>query len=65
MVHSLHQFSLPRIGFMQTQYDKDVWILLNADNNCYHYICLTHVNDFMIVGKDPDAIMEMIQGILQ
>ena len=54
--------SLSGIGFTLTQYDKDVWIQLNEDGDCYDYIC-KHVDDFMIVGKDPKAIMDMIQAI--
>ncbi len=54
--------SLRGIGFSPTRYDNDVWIRLNEDGDCYDYIC-THVDDFMIVGKDPQAIMDMIQAI--
>ena len=54
--------SLRGIGFTPTRYDNDVWIRLNKDGNCYDYIC-THVDDFMIVGTDPTAIMKMIQAI--
>jgi hypothetical protein len=54
--------SLRGIGFTQTRYDKDVWIHLNEEGTCYDYVC-THVDDFMIVGKDPNAIMDMIQAI--
>jgi hypothetical protein len=51
--------SLRGIGFAQTRYDNDVWIRLNAGKECYDYVC-THVDDFMIVGRDPKDIMEAI-----
>ena len=54
--------SLWGIGFALTRYDKDVWIRLNKDGECYDYVC-THVDDFMIVGKDPQAVMDLIQSI--
>jgi hypothetical protein len=54
--------SLRGIGFTQTRYDKDVWIRLNEKGDCYDYVC-THVDDFMIVGRDPQAVMDMIQAI--
>jgi hypothetical protein len=54
--------SLRGIGFKPTRYDKDVWIHLNEAGDVYNYMC-THVDDFMIVARDPQAIMEMIQAI--
>ena len=54
--------SLRGIGFTPTRYDNDVWIRLNEDGDCYDYVC-THVDDFMIVGKNPQAIMDMTQAM--
>ncbi len=54
--------SLRGIGFAPTRYDNDVWIRLNEDGDCYDYVC-THVDDFMIVGKDPQAVMDLIQSL--
>ena len=54
--------SLRGIGFAPTRYDNGMWIRLNKDGICYDYIC-THVDDFMIVGTDPTAIMDMIHAI--
>jgi hypothetical protein len=50
------------IGFKPTRYDKDIWIQLNEAGDCYDYIC-THVDDFMIVGTNPQSVMDMIQSI--
>jgi hypothetical protein len=54
--------SLHGIGYSQTHYNNDVWIWLNAGKECYDYAC-THVDNFMIVGRDPKDIMEAIQSI--
>jgi len=53
--NSLHSY-----GFEPTRYDKDVWIQLSEDKTHYEHIC-TYVDDFMIVSKQPEAIMELIK----
>ena len=38
--------------FVPTRYDNDVRIRLDETVTCYKYVC-THVDDFMIVSKNP------------
>ena len=46
------------MGFKPTWYDdKDVWYKMSNDTSHYEYIC-THSDDFMIVSKTPEVIME-------
>jgi hypothetical protein len=52
--------SLRNFGFQPTRYDRDVWIRLAKDKSHYEYLC-THVDDFKITAKDPQAIMEEIK----
>ena len=54
--------TLRGLEFEPTRYDRDVWIRKSEDGTHYEYIC-THVDDFMIVSKRPDLIMEMMQAI--
>ena len=49
-------------GFKQTRFDSDVWIRLDQKEKMYEYIC-THVDDFMIVSKNPDAVMKEIESV--
>ena len=49
-------------GSNQTRYDNDVWIRRDDKNNVYEYIC-THVSDFMIVSKNPQAVMSEIESM--
>lgn len=50
---------LRSLGFFPTRYDRDVWMQLRADQSGYDYIC-THVDDFKIVAKDPQAWMDKL-----
>ncbi len=54
--------SLRTFGFCQTRFDNDVWIRLDKESNLYEYIC-THVDDFMIVSKHPDKVMDEIENV--
>ena len=54
--------SLRSFGFVQTRFDNDVWIRLDKSGKCYEYIC-THVDDFMICSKDPEAVMKEIESV--
>jgi hypothetical protein len=58
--HSFFADFLRSIGFKPTRFDNDVWIKYASDKKSYEYIC-THVDDFMIVVKDPNSIMKKIQ----
>lgn len=49
-------------GFKQTRFDNDVWIRLDEKSNMYEYIC-THVDDFMIVSRNPDKVMKEIESV--
>ncbi len=60
--HAHFADSLRGIGFSPTRCDNDVWIRLNEDGDCYDYVC-AHADDFMIVGKNPKAMMDMMQAI--
>ena len=60
--HAHFSDSLRGLEFKPTRYDKDVWIRLNEDGDCYDYIC-THVDDFMIVSKNPQSIMDQLKAI--
>jgi hypothetical protein len=54
--------TLRGLGFKPIRYDADVWIRKSADKRGYEYIC-THVDDFMIVAKRPDLIMQKLQEV--
>jgi Reverse transcriptase (RNA-dependent DNA polymerase). len=49
-------------GFKQTRFDSDVWIRLDQKEKMYEYIC-THVDDFVIVLKNPDAVIKQIESV--
>jgi hypothetical protein len=53
--------TLRALQFKQSHYDKDVWIRLGNKSLFYKYVC-THVDDFMIVSKTPEKIMESIKA---
>ena len=54
--------TLRSFGFVQTRYDNGVWIRPDIKNDTYEYIC-THVDDFMIVSKNPQAVMDEITSV--
>ena len=54
--------TLRALGFNPTRFDQDVWIRLGTDEKHYEYIC-THVDDFMIVARDPTPLMDKLQDI--
>ena len=60
--HSHFSDTLRSIGFKPTRYDRDVWIRLSATKVNYEYLC-THVDDFMIVSHNPEAVMQAIQDV--
>jgi hypothetical protein len=53
--------TLRGLGFCGTRYDKDVWIRESNRPGNYEYVC-THSDDFMIVSKKPNDIMEAIKA---
>jgi hypothetical protein len=60
--HSHFADTLRGLGFTPTRYDNDVWIRPSENKKGYEYIC-THVDDFMIVAKRPDLIMQKLQEV--
>ena len=48
--------------FQPTRYDKDVWYKMSNYTSHYEYIC-THSDDFMIVSKTPEVIMEGLKQV--
>jgi Reverse transcriptase (RNA-dependent DNA polymerase) len=54
--------TLQSMGFVSLRADQDVWIRKRDDNSGYDYIC-THVDDFSIFAKDPDAYMSVIKDL--
>jgi hypothetical protein len=48
------------MGFEATRYDRDVWMRMQEDKSGYDYIC-THVDDFMVVAKDPNQWIQHIK----
>jgi hypothetical protein len=54
--------TLRTLDFEPTRFDVDVWIRPNADGLTYEYIC-THVDDFMIVSKSAQPIMDQLKAI--
>jgi hypothetical protein len=59
--HAHFADTLRALQFKQSRYDKDVWIRLGNESLFYEYVC-THVDDFMIVSKTPEKIMESIKA---
>jgi hypothetical protein len=58
----MHILRIPRaLQFKQSCYDKDVWIRLGNKSLFFKYVC-THVDDFMIVSKTSEKIMESIKA---
>jgi Reverse transcriptase (RNA-dependent DNA polymerase) len=53
---------LQSMGFISSCADQYVWLCKRDDDLGYDYIC-THVYDFSIFVKDPDAYMSVIQDI--
>ena len=45
------------IGYVLTRVDPDIWIKKDSNYNRYCYI-LTHVDDFLIIGTDPESVMK-------
>ena len=60
--HSHLADTLRSFGFKQTRFDNDVWIRKDEVEGMYEYIC-THVDDFMIVARRPQRIMESIESV--
>lgn len=60
--HSHLADTLRSFGFKQTRFDNDVWIRFNETDKMYEYVC-THVDDFMIVSRNPDPIMKEIESV--
>ena len=60
--HSHFADMLRGLGFQPTRYDKDVWIKPSEDESTCEYLC-THVDDFMIVGKKPQIIMDKLKKV--
>ncbi len=54
--------TLRGLSFMPTQYNNDVCIHPSEDKKGYEYIC-THVEDYMIVAKWLDVIMQKLQEV--
>ena len=54
--------TLRNMGFKPTHYDANLWIKLVEDWESYEYICM-HVDDFQIIAKNPEAIMENPEGL--
>ena len=60
--HAYFADTLRKLGFKPTRYDNDVWIHKHKGGTTYEYLC-THVDDFMIVSKDPTLIMTDLQSL--
>jgi hypothetical protein len=52
--------TLRSLGFRGARYDKDAWYRLSPDKSHYEYVC-THSDDFMIVSRKPQDIMDTIK----
>jgi hypothetical protein len=50
------------LKFKPTRYDKDVWYKRSSDGTYYEYIC-THSDDFMIVSRTPEVVMEGLKKV--
>ena len=51
---------LKEMGFKASRADPDLWIKSSADGKSYEYIA-SHVDDVIIVCKDPDQYIEIIK----
>ena len=60
--HSHLAETLRSFGFKQTRYDNEFWIRFDEAEKIYEYVC-THLDDFMIVSKNPDPIMKEIESV--
>jgi hypothetical protein len=54
--------TLRNLKFVPMRYDNDVWYRLSEDESHYEYVC-THSDDFMIVSKKPEAVMEALEEV--
>ena len=45
------------LGFVPTRADQDIWIKSEDDGKLYQYTS-THVDDFLIIGKNPMKLMD-------
>ena len=54
--------TLRGLGFEPTRFDNDVWIRQADDETHYEYVC-THVDDFMIVGRKPQIVMDKLKEV--
>ena len=52
------------MDFVPTRFDNDIWIRLDKTATCYEYMC-THIDDFMIVSKNPEKIMKEIEKVFK
>ena len=57
--HTLLCDFLRSLGFKQSRFDRDVWMLLHGQNNGYDYIC-THVDDLKVIVKNPMYWIDLI-----
>ena len=60
---AFHEFladKLRRIGFIPSRADPDLWMKMNEEENGYDYIA-THVEDLIIMAKEPQRYMSMIE----
>ena len=62
--HSHLANTLRSFGFEPTRYDNDVWFRLDETAKYYEYVC-THVDDFMVVSKNPEKIMKEIETVFK
>ena len=60
--HAHFADTLRSMEFVPTRYDKDVWMRKSEDETYYEYVC-THVDDFMIVSRKPEVIMEKLKEV--
>ena len=60
--HAHFADTLRSIDFVPTRYDQDVWICKSNDGLHYEYVC-THLDDFMIVSKKPEVVMEQLKMV--
>lgn len=58
--HGMLSDFIRTLGFKPTRYDEDVWIRRREDGEGYDYVC-THVDDFMIVAREPQRWLEPLQ----
>jgi hypothetical protein len=60
--HAHFADTLRSLKFQPTRYDKDVWLRLSENELHYEYVC-THSDDFMIVSKKPEMVMEALEKV--